>query len=58
MKSVSENVKRIADVETVFAGIKFNSDFKRFMHTTPEKAELEFGLHALPLNSRNKNALK
>lgn len=58
MKSVSENVKRIADVETVFAGIKFDSNFKRFMHTTREKAELEFGLHALPLNSTNKNALK
>ena len=48
--------QRTADVEPVFAHIKSNRNFKRFTHTGIEKAELEFGLHALAHNLRKKSA--
>ncbi|VAW27776.1 Transposase, IS4 family, partial [hydrothermal vent metagenome] len=47
---------RTADVEPVFAHIKSNRNFKRFTHKGIEKAELEFGLHALAHNLRKKSA--
>ena len=48
--------KRTADVEPVFAHIKHNRNFKRFTHYGIEKAELEFGLHALAHNLKRKCA--
>lgn len=48
--------QRTADVEPVFAHIKSNRNFKRFTHKGIEKAELEFGLHALAHNLRKKSA--
>ena len=48
--------QRTADVEPVFAHIKSNRNFKRFTHKGIEKAELEFGLHALAHNIRKKSA--
>lgn len=48
--------QRTADVEPVFAHIKSNRNFKRFTHKGIEKAELEFGLHALAHNIRKKCA--
>ena len=48
--------QRTADVEPVFAHIKSNRNFKRFTHIGKEKAELEFGLHALAHNLRKKSA--
>ena len=48
--------QRTADVEPVFAHIKSNRNFKRFTHIGIEKAELEFGLHALAHNLRKKSA--
>jgi transposase len=48
--------KRTADVEPVFGHIKSNRNFKRFTHKGIEKAELEFGLHALAHNLRKKVA--
>ena len=48
--------QRTADVEPVFAHIKSNRNFKRFTHIGIEKAELEFGLHALAHNIKKKSA--
>lgn len=48
--------QRTADVEPVFAHIKSNRNFKRFTHRGIQKAELEFGLHALAHNIRKKSA--
>lgn len=48
--------QRTADVERVFAHIKSNRNFKRFTHIGIEKAELEFGLHALAHNIKKKSA--
>ena len=48
--------KRTADVEPVFAHVKHNRNFKRFTHRGLDKAELEFGLHALAHNLRKKSA--
>ena len=48
--------QRTADVEPVFAHIKSNRNFKRFTHKGIQKAELEFGLHALAHNLRKKVA--
>lgn len=48
--------QRTADVEPVFAHIKSNRNFKRFTHKGIDKAELEFGLHALAHNLRKKSA--
>lgn len=48
--------QRTADVEPVFAHIKSNRNFKRFTHKGIQKAELEFGLHALAHNLRKKSA--
>ncbi len=48
--------QRTADVEPVFAHIKSNRNFKRFTHIGIEKAELEFGLHAMAHNLKKKCA--
>ena len=48
--------QRTADVEPVFAHIKSNRNFKRFTHKGIQKAELEFGLHALAHNLRKRSA--
>lgn len=48
--------KRTADVEPVFGHIKHNRNFKRFTHYGIEKAELEFGLHAIAHNLKRKCA--
>lgn len=48
--------QRTADVEPVFAHIKSNRNFRRFTHKGIQKAELEFGLHALAHNLRRKSA--
>lgn len=48
--------QRTADVAPVFAHIKSNRNFKEFTHKGMEKAELEFGLHALAHNLRKKSA--
>lgn len=48
--------QRTADIEPVFAHIKSNRNFKRFTHKGIDKAELEFGLHALAHNLRKKSA--
>lgn len=48
--------KRTADVEPVFAHLKYNRNFKRFTHRGLDKVELEFGLHALAHNMRKKSA--
>lgn len=45
---------RNTDVEPVFAHIKSNRNFKRFTLRGIEKAELEFGLHALAHNLKKK----
>lgn len=50
--------QRTADVEPVFAHIKSNRNFKRFTHRGIQKAELEFGLHALAHNIRKMSAWK
>lgn len=42
--------KRGWDVETVFANIKQNKNFKRFMLRGIQKVEIEFGLIAIALN--------
>ncbi len=49
-------MQRTADVEPVFAHIKSNRNFKRFTLKGIEKAEIEFGLHALAHNIKKKRA--
>jgi hypothetical protein len=53
---VQKRKQRTAYVEPVFADIKSNRNFKRFTHKGMEKAEFEFGLHALAHNIRKKSA--
>lgn len=48
--------RRTADVEPVFAHIKYNRNFKRFTHRGLEKVEMEFGLHAMAHNIKKKCA--
>lgn len=48
--------RRTADVEPVFGHIKHNRNFKRFTHRGIDKAELEFGLHAIAHNLRKLSA--
>ncbi|MEN2436890.1 transposase, partial [Weeksellaceae bacterium A-14] len=48
--------KRCYDVEPVFAHLKHNHHFKRFMLKSMKKVEIEFGLHALAHNLRKKVA--
>lgn len=47
--------QRTADVEPVFVHIKSNGNFKPFTLKGIEKAELEFGLHALAHNLKKKS---
>ncbi len=49
-QGVKKRKKRTADVEPIFAYLKHNRNFKRFTLRTIEKAELEFGLHAIAHN--------
>lgn len=51
-----KRMQRTADVEPVFAHIKSNRNFKRFTLKGIEKAEIEFGLHALAHNIKKKRA--
>ena len=49
-KGIFYRKKRGWDVETVFANIKQNKNFKRFMLKGLQKVEIEFGLIAIALN--------
>lgn len=49
-KGITHRKKRPADVETVFANIKHNKKFKRFMLRGVKKVEIETGLLALAHN--------
>ncbi len=51
-EGIRKRKQRTADVEPIFAYIKHNRGFKRFTLRTLEKAELEFGLHAIAHNLR------
>ena len=55
-KGVYHRKKRCADVEPVFANIKNNHSFKRYMLRTKPKVEIETGLLALAHNLRKKMA--
>lgn len=55
-EGIKKRIQRTADVEPVFAHIKSNRNFKRFTLKGIEKAELEFGLHALAHNLKKKRA--
>lgn len=53
---IQKRKKRCYDVEPVFAHLKHNHHFKRFMLKSLKKVEIEFGLHALAHNLRKKVA--
>ena len=55
-KGIYHRKKRCADVEPVFANIKNNHHFKRFMLRSKPKVEIETGLLALAHNLRKKAA--
>lgn len=55
-QGIKKRIQRTADVEPVFAHIKSNRNFKRFTLKGIEKAEIEFGLHALAHNLKKKRA--
>jgi Transposase DDE domain len=55
-KGIYHRKKRPADVEPVFANIKNNHQFKRFMLRGIDKVEIETGLLALAHNLRKKVA--
>jgi len=55
-KGIYHRRKRCADVEPVFANIKNNHHFKRFLLRTTPKVEIETGLLALAHNLRKKAA--
>jgi transposase len=55
-KGIYHRKKRPCDVEPVFANIKNNHNFKRFMLRTKTKVEIEAGLLALAHNLRKKAA--
>ena len=55
-KGIYHRKKRCADVEPVFANIKNNHHFKRFMLRSKPKVEIETGLLALAHNLRKKSA--
>ena len=53
-KGIYHRKKRCADVEPVFANIKNNHQFKRFLLRSKPKVEIETGLLALAHNLRKK----
>ena len=53
---IQKRKQRSADVEPVFAQIKHNNNFRRFLLKGIQKTELEFGLMALAHNLRKKIA--
>ena len=55
-KGIYHRKKRCADVEPVFANIKNNHHFKRFMLRSKPKVEIETGLLALAHNLRKRTA--
>ncbi|MDN4015139.1 IS1182 family transposase [Chryseobacterium gambrini] len=55
-EGIQKRKKRCCDVEPVFAHLKHNHHFKRFMLKSIKKVEIEFGLHALAHNLRKKVA--
>jgi transposase len=55
-EGIEKRKKRCYDVEPVFAHLKHNHHFKRFMLKSLKKVEIEFGLHALAHNLRKKVA--
>jgi len=55
-EGIKKRKKRCYDVEPVFAHLKHNHHFKRFMLKSMKKVEIEFGLHALAHNLRKKVA--
>ena len=55
-EGIEKRKKRCYDVEPVFAHLKHNHHFKRFMLKSLPKVEIEFGLHALAHNLRKKVA--
>lgn len=55
-EGIEKRKKRCYDVEPVFANLKHNHHFKRFMLRSLKKVEIELGLHALAHNLRKKVA--
>lgn len=55
-EGIERRKKRCFDVEPVFASIKSNHGFRRFMLRGKEKVEIEFGLLAIAQNIRKKAA--
>jgi hypothetical protein len=55
-QGISHRKKRCFDVEPVFANIKQNHGFRRFMLRGKEKVEIEWGLLAIAQNLRKKAA--
>ena len=55
-EGIKKRKKRCYDVDPVFAHLKHNHQFKRFMLKSMKKVEIEFGLHALAHNLRKKVA--
>lgn len=55
-EGIQKRKQRCYDVEPVFAHLKHNHYFKRFMLKSLPKVEIEFGLHALAHNLRKKVA--
>jgi len=55
-EGIERRKKRCYDVEPVFASIKSNHGFKRFMLRGKQKVEIEFGLLAIAQNIRKKAA--
>ena len=53
---IQKRKQRSADVEPVFAQMKYNNNFRRFSLKGIQKTELEFGLMALAHNLRKKIA--
>jgi len=55
-EGIQRRKKRCYDVEPVFANIKQNHGFRRFMLRSKEKVEIEWGLLAIAQNIRKKAA--
>lgn len=55
-RGIQKRKQRCFDVEPVFANIKHNHHFKRFMLRGKEKVAIELGLVALAHNLRKKTA--
>jgi hypothetical protein len=51
---VNKRKKRVVDTEPVFANIKQNKHFRRFMLRGMQKVEIEWGLIALAHNLRKR----